>query len=430
MIAHAAPPRILLLIALSLAMLAGFAAACTPVRHLLATADPLASGPPASPPLFQDLPEADPARLNAWRVERARLSSLLDQHIYGPAPPAPDQVALGPWRTIASPGLAGRRAVSTVRLQPAAGAPITLDLAIVMPRSTGRVRGVVLVPSECGLRAALHDPNMPEPDGYTPGYCGADGWLADLIAPVFGAWISGPPVERLLARGYAVAAWHESDIAPDSAALHSQSLIRLGLNPIAPDRPGVISLWAWTLSVVVDALRADPRFAETPLIAYGHSRRGKAVLLAAARDSRIAVTLAHQSGTAGAALHGDQTGEPIADITERYPHWFTPAYADYAGRERALPIDQHALLALIAPRAVLLGGAWRDTWSDPAGAFRAAEGASRAWSLYGEVGLVQARMADFQPSGGIANHIRPGLHGVTDEDWRAFLQFMDAHTVP
>lgn len=423
--------RAALLAALTLAMLAGFASACTPVRHILTTADPLALGPAARPDLFADLPQDPDARRAAWEDGRASLMNQLDAVIYGAAPPAPAQVSLGDWRMVDGSDGAGQRSLAQVTIERAGQEGLSFTLALVMPKDGAAVRGVVLAPSECGLQAVLHDPAMPAPDAFTPSYCDAEGgWLWDMIGGLFGEWISGPPAEQLLARGYAVAAWHESDIAPDSAALHGASLQRLWLDPSAADRPGVISLWAWTISRAADALRADPRFTDTPLIAYGHSRRGKAVLLAAARDDRISMTIAHQAGTGGAALHADGVGEPLAAIIDSYPHWFVPAYAEYAGREAALPIDQHALLALIAPRSVLLGAAWRDSWADPAGAFRAAEGASPAWAIYGESGLIQPRLADFDPSGGIASHIRPGTHGVSQADWNAFLAFMDAHTAP
>lgn len=429
MISRALFRRLALLAVLLLALLAGVASACTPMRHILTTADPLAMGAPARPDLFESLPDAPEARLAAWRAGRAALHARLNAAIYGAAPPGPVRLSAGEWRPHSDSTQPGRRSLSRVEIAMADGSPLTLDLALVMPAPEIALRGVVLAPSECGLQAVLHDPALPSPDGFTPGYCDAEGGLLwDMIGGLFGEWISGPPVSQLLARGYAVAAWHESDIAPDSAALHSQSLENLGLDASAADRPGAVSLWAWTISRAVDALRADPRFSDTPLIAYGHSRRGKAVLLAAARDERIAITLAHQSGTGGAALHGDGVGEPIAAVTEAYPHWFAPAYASYGGREDALPIDQHGLIALVAPRAVLLGAAWRDTWSDPAGAFRAAEAASPAWRLHGQAGLVQPRLEAFDPSGGIASHIRPGTHGVSQADWDAFMAFMDAHT--
>lgn len=428
MISSSLVRRAALLIALILAMLAGFASACTPVRHVLITADPLALGPEAQPDLFEGLAGSEAERLAAWNGRRPDLLATLDSTLYGAAPAEPASVVLGDWRPVPETDQPGDRALSTVTIQTSSGDSASLTLALVSPARSSAIRGVVLVPTECGLQAALHDPSMPAPTGFTPGYCNADGWLSDLLGGFFGEWIAGPPAERLLEQGYAIAAWHESDLAPDSAALHAESLARLGLDPDADDRPGVISLWAWTISRAIDALRQEPRLSDVPVIAYGHSRRGKAVLLAAARDERIAVTVSHQSGTAGAALQNDAVGEPIRSITQTYPHWFAPGYQRFADPNLDPPLDQHALLALIAPRAVLLGAAWRDSWADPAGAFRAAEAASPAWALYGRPGLVQTRMADFQPSGGLASHIRPGTHGVTDEDWTAFLAFMDAHT--
>ena len=144
---------------------------------------------------------------------------------------------------------------------------------------------------------------------------------------------------------------------------------------------------------------------------FGHSRNGKAALLAGARDDRIDLVITHQSGTAGAAPHGDMTGEPVRSMVRRYPHWFAPAFQDWAERpEDALPVNQHQLLALIAPRSVHLGGANRDTWADPEGARAAARAAAPAWRLYG---------AD--PDAHISSHLRGGTHGVREEDWDAFL---------
>lgn len=420
--------RLLLLVALLAITLAGFVAACTPARHLLATADPTPAGPPARPALFADLPAETEDRRRSWEDERTDLKDALDAVLYGAAPPDAGVQTVGDDMPFGAPGAKGERRLRVLEIAPEGAEPLRLQLALITPDAPDALRGIFLIPNECGLRTALRDDSLPDPAGFTPGYCNAEGWLADLIGPLFGEWVAGPPIEWLLERGYAIAAWNESDIAPDSAALHTASLERLGLNPDAQDRPGSVSLWAWTISRVADALRADPAFADTPLLTMGHSRRGKAVLLAAARDPRIAVTIAHQAGTGGASLHGDGVGEPISAITASYPHWFAPAYASYGADETALPIDQHALIALAAPRAVLLGNAWRDTWSDPAGAWRAAQAASEAWSFYDVPGLTQPRLAELDVTGRLAVHIRGGTHGVTDADWRAFLDFADAHT--
>ncbi len=95
-----------------------------------------------------------------------------------------------------------------------------------------------------------------------------------------------------------------------------------------------------------------------------------------------------------------------------------------------MDIDQHALLALIAPRPVLLGNARRDVWSDPNGAFRAAMGADPVYELLGSEGLRQERLYDWRPEADIAFWVRPGTHGVVEEDWPAFLEFLKAHFPP
>ena len=137
-------------------------------------------------------------------------------------------------------------------------------------------------------------------------------------------------------------------------------------------------------------LKADTAFSQT--IAYGHSRYGKAALLAAAFDGSIDAVISHQSGTGGASLSRDKKGETVEKIMQSYPHWFSAKYnADNKD------FDQHHLLALIAPRPILLGNASRDVWSDPEGAFRAAQGASPIYQLYGKDGLRQTKLTDYQP---------------------------------
>lgn len=423
--------RWFLLVAVALVILfAGFVAACTPARHLLVTADPTPSGPTPQPVLFENQSGSLPSQLRAWEARRPTIQATLDATIYGAAPATPSVRVTGEDTRFGSEARPGVRRMRTVEIEPEGQTALTLNLALITPEGDAPLRGVFLLPYECGLQTALRDVSLPAPGKFMPGYCNADGFLADLIGPMFGEWIAGPPVEWLLDRNYALAVWHESDIAPDNPSLHDEALQRLGLDPAARDRPGSVSLWAWTISRVIDALELDPVFADLPLVTMGHSRRGKAVLLAAARDRRLDVTIVHQAGTGGGALHGDGVGEPVSMITESYPHWFVPGYADYGKDESTLPVDQHALIALAAPNAVLFGNAWRDTWADPSGAWRAMEAASGAWAIYGDDGLLQNRMADLDVSGHLAMHIRRGTHGVTDADWQAFLAFADAHTAP
>jgi len=130
----------------------------------------------------------------------------------------------------------------------------------------------------------------------------------------------------------------------------------------------------------------------------------------------------------GASLNKGKRGESIAEITEIYPHWFAQSYAEFADREEHMPLDQHALIALIAPRPLFLGNARRDVWSDPNGAFKAAIGATPVYNLYKKQGLNQDKLRPFIAGADISFHLRPGTHGIVKEDWPAFLAFLDAHT--
>ncbi len=416
-------PRLRFKIALA-AGLVLFAAGCagmvSPLRHILATAENTPARAALTPPLLAEgYGQAPVATLEDWRARRDALLTVFADEVYGAAPPAPD-VSLTLDERLAPAGWIGpgRLELSTLTLSMAeanpGAEPATMRVAVLKPDAP--VRGVFVIPSDCGLRPLLSDARIAPPDAFRPSWCGdpegTGGPPGGMIGALFGAHIVTPPLDLILAQGFAVAAWHESDIAPDSGDQLAASLEALGLDPDATDRPGVLSLWAWTISSVVTALEADPELGNAPVFTYGHSRRGKAVLLAGARDQRIDLVLAHQSGTAGAAPHDDMTGEPVASMARSYPHWFTPAYQRYAeADEDAIPVNQHQLIALVAPRALHLGGANRDTWADPVGAQTAARAAHPAWRLYG-----------VDPDTKLSSHLRDGTHGVREADWAAFLE--------
>lgn len=250
---------------------------------------------------------------------------------------------------------------------------------------------------------------------------------AGLETYVFGRFICTPPVEEILAAGYAIATIHPSEFAPDRREEGLAELARLTAGHEEDEtRLGAIGAWGWAFSRMIDVLEQDPRLDRTRMIAFGHSRYAKSALVAAAFDPRIDGVIAHQSGTGGASLNAEKKGESVKGITDNYPHWFAKAY-----REDSLAgYDQHLLLALIAPRPILLGNARRDVWSDPNGAFRAAMGADPVYELYGARGLDQAALKPYDPAAEIAFWIRPGTHGVVKEDWPAFFAFLDAHFAP
>jgi len=407
--------------AAGLALAATLLAACSDARYLLDTADPGGRGPEAAPPLAAET-------LEAWERARPAIETAVSQTFFGP-PPAPSGVRVLSRRLVDAQAYDGAGRLEEVRLELSGGAltaPLIVTLALGLPSGASEPAPVILMPNECGNNFALRRSDLAPARAHVMSYCRSGGVGAAVGGFVFGRYVLTPPAGDILRAGYAFAAWHESEVAPDSAAAFADTLARFGMTTEAAQRPGVISLWAWTLSRVLDHLETDARLREDAQIAFGHSRRGKAVLLAAARDSRFDAVVAHQSGTGGASLHRDGQGEPVGSITASYPHWFAREYAGFAGAEDALPVDAHHLLALIAPRPVLLGNARRDTWSDPAGAFRAAQAASDIWALYDEAGLTVDRLTRFDPTAGLAFHMRPGTHGVTPEDWAAFLAFLQA----
>ncbi|WP_274476187.1 glucuronyl esterase domain-containing protein [Mangrovimonas aestuarii] len=240
------------------------------------------------------------------------------------------------------------------------------------------------------------------------------------------------PVKRLLEAGYGLATLCYNDIDPDfddfSNGIHSL-LYANGQSKPDASQWGAISAWSWGLSKVMDYFETDSDIDSKKVILVGHSRLGKTALWTAAQDQRFAMCIANGSGCGGAALFRRQHGETIKDINRRFPHWFCDNFKQYKNNEFELPIDQHMLISLIAPRPLYLSGASEDEWADPEGEYLSAYYATPVYRLFGKKGLDSPIAPSLHSPirNTIGFHIRKGEHDVTYYDWEQFIAFSNLH---
>jgi hypothetical protein len=367
---------------------------------------------------------------NTWyRKRRPEIVRLFEENQFGRSPGRPADMSFDVFDkgSSALDAKAVRRQVTIFFSRDKAGPK--MDLLIYLPAGAAKPVSLLLNLGFTANSSIADDP------GIRPGEIwGRDKKRVPAPNMAFGRLNLRP----FLDAGIGVASVYYGDIDPDfagGAQLGVRGLtLKQGQTEPAPDEWGSIAAWAWGLSRAMDYLETDSGVDAKRVAIVGVSRLGKTVLWAGARDPRFAMVIASCSGEGGAALSRRNYGETIKHLTapSRYPYQFCGNYQKYGDHVDQFPVDGHMLLALIAPRPVLLQTGDADTWSDPKGEFLAAVAAGPVYQLLGKQGLGTDQM----PAAGqailhtIGYAMHAGGHGTLAADWDQFLKFMQMHLLP
>jgi hypothetical protein len=335
-----------------------------------------------------------------WNEHRPRLLQAFREHVYGARPNTKYNLSfkeLGKRENVFGIGATARQICATIT---AGGKSHSFEFVLVIPKSEKPVPIIVQINNRY----------------FVP--------MDKAVSQFDPFW----PVEKIIRKGYATAAFHTSDVDPDKRDGYDKG-IRVMLDDPDSDpatRWASLSAWGWGASRILDYAGKLSEIDANKTAVVGHSRGGKTALWAAAEDHRFKIAYSNNSGCGGAALSRRAYGETVKRITGNFPHWFCKRFKSYSGMEGKLPVDQHQLIGLIAPRAVYVASADQDLWADPRGEYTSLVGVAPVYGLLGIKHIANTNMPALDSPrhiGATGYHIRRGKHNLTEQDWGYFLDF-------
>ncbi len=365
----------------------------------------------------------------AWKHRRELLLQLFAQQMYGTAPSSDYSLSCEKLESGPSCDGAALRQQWRVTISTAHGA-LPIDLLVFTPAVSPAAVPTLLCLNFSGNHTVSNDPEIRVTQSWVRENEGAktDGNRATAA----GRGAVGPhwPIAEVIAAGMGVATAHYGDIDPDFDDGFENGVHALfpDHRPTAehPERWGSIAAWAWGMSRLLDALETNiPEVDAQRVAALGHSRLGKTALWAGATDQRFAAVISNNSGCGGAALSRRAFGETVGRINTAFPHWFCGNFKQYNNNESALPIDQHQLLALAAPRLLYVASAAGDRWADPHGEFISLQTAAQVYEhLPSDQSAGGKARAEQRPLQRVGYHLRDGQHNLSAWDWEHYVRFL------
>lgn len=373
-----------------------------------------------------------------WTTKRKpELRALIQHYEYGFLPPKPAQPVEAEVLYTEPKAFEGKGTLRELRLTWGTEGQ-SIQLLLATPNKV-KAAPVFLGLNFTGNHTVVEDPNIRLPKAWMRSREGSGHQAREEDR---GKNVETWSIEAAIERGYAVATFYNGDVVSDDPQLAEKALAQFRSNSQGergPADPGTIAVWAWCLQRAIDYLETDPAIDSKRIAVVGHSRNGKTALLAAAMDERVAMVIPSQAGCGGTAParlapelsapqnNGRPKAETVAIINKAFPHWFCGNFKAFGEAPEKLPYDHHAVIALCAPRPVLLSNATEDHWANPSGQFEMLRAADPAYRLVAKDGLSATEMP---PVGTLLDSrlgyfIREGKHSVNALDWDTWLRFAD-----